>query len=374
MESQKRGGEQAAPSRKRSKLDQTTLTLEKVTHLVQSALVRAGLNQRSASAIADNITKAERDGCASHGLFRLPGYCRSLALGKVDGGVVPEVVPARAASVVTIDCKGGFAPLALDIGIPLLVEKANQNGVAVLYIKNSFHFAALWPEVEEIAKQGLCSIACLNSKSYCAHHGGTQKMYGTNPMAFGFPRKKTAEPLVFDQASAAMARGDISLHERDGKELPPGCAIGPDGQPTTDPKTALEGSQLTFGGHKGTAIALMVELLAAALTGSPFSFEARSSDSDPSSSTPTMHGELIVAFAPQHSGANDAAGAGDQVGFQQPMLERVEGLFREVLRDEGTRLPSGRRYKNRLLTPKTGIVIPTVLATEIAELAGASKI
>jgi LDH2 family malate/lactate/ureidoglycolate dehydrogenase len=371
MDQERSDPEQTAPSNKRQKIDQTTLTLEQVTNLCTSALVRAGLNKESAIAIADTITKAERDGCASHGLFRVPGYCRSLKLGKVNGAVMPEVLPA-AAAVVKVDCKGGFAPLALNIGVPLLIEKAKANGVAVLYIKNSFHFAALWPEVEEIAMQGLVGIACVNSKSFCAHHGGTQKIYGTNPMAFGFPRKNSNEPLVWDQASAAMARGDISLHARDGKALPEGCAIDPDGKSTTDPTAALKGAQLTFGAHKGTAIALMVELLAAALTGSPFAYEARKNDSDPSSSTPTMHGEFIVAFAPQHSGGEEDEGGGD-TRQQQPMLERVEALFKEILGQEGTRLPSGRRYRNRLITPKTGTVVPTALATEIAELAGTCK-
>merc|ERR1719482_1985514 len=92
-------------------------------------------------------------------------------------------------------------------------------------------------------------------------------------MSFAFPRA-SGPPLVFDQASSTMARGEIMIHEREGKVLPEGAAVDADGIPTTDPTAALAGAQLTFGGPKGSAIALMVELVAAGLTGSPFSFEA----------------------------------------------------------------------------------------------------
>ena len=83
------------------------------------------------------------------------------------------------------------------------------------------------------------------------------QVFGTNPMAFGYPRN-CAHPLVWDQASSSMARGEISLHLRHGRTLPPGAAVGPDGRPTTDPAEALAGAQLAFGGHKGANVALMV--------------------------------------------------------------------------------------------------------------------
>jgi delta1-piperideine-2-carboxylate reductase len=163
---------------------------------------------------------------------------------------------------------------------------------------------------EEIVTSAVCDVLCtvavslafVNSSSYVAHHGGKRKLYGTNPMAFGFPRAEasTSEggdpgPLVWDQASAAMARGEIQLHQREGKELPAGAAIDANGEPTTSPDEALAGAQLPFGGHKGAAIAMMVELLAAGLTGSALSFET----DDPTWNGPSKHGEMIILIDPK---------------------------------------------------------------------------
>ena len=120
---------------------------------------------------------------------------------------------------------------------------------------------ALWPETERLAERGLVAFAFTAALQYVAPAGGIKPVYGTNPMAFAWPRAGRP-PLVFDQASSASARGEIQIHLRDGKPIPEGWAIGPDGEPTTDPATGLAGAQLPFGGYKGAAIALMVELLA----------------------------------------------------------------------------------------------------------------
>lgn len=208
-------------------------------------------------------------------------------------------------------------------------------------------------------------MAFLSSKSFVAHAGGSELTYGTNPMAFGFPRKDGVPPLIWDQASAFMARGDISLHERDGLELPVGAAVGPDGKPTTDPKAALAGAQLTFGGHKGTSIALMVELLAS-MTGSPFSFEQREQDIDDVSTTPTTAGEFILAIEP-----TVFSGKSSDI-----MLHRMEALFTKILNQDGTMLPSSgrhcgsQRYAVRADSDMNGIEVPEHLYETAKALCG----
>ena len=158
---------------------------------------------------------------------------------------------------------GGFAPPAILAGRNLAISKARTNGISCLSIHNSVHYAALWWEVESLARENLVALAFVNSRSSVAHQpGGKRKIYGTNPMAFGFPRAATAPapavgqwsdaalsdeihgPLVWDQASAAMARGEIQLCQRDGHTLPEGVAIDRDGSPTTSPDAALAGAQL----------------------------------------------------------------------------------------------------------------------------------
>jgi len=220
-------------------------------------------------------------------------------------------------------------------------------------IVNSYHFAALWYEVEALAEDGLVAFAFVNSRAYVALAGGTERLFGTNPMAFGWPRKGRP-PMVFDQASSAAARGEMMLHKRDGKPMPDGWALGRDGKPTADPAEGLAGAQLPFGGHKGSAIALMVELLSAALPRDYLSFEA--SAEEPDDGGPAKGGELVIALDP----ARFVPG-----GDADASLDHAETLFQRLLAQDGARLPSDRRYAARERTAVDGIRIPQSLYNDI---------
>ena len=335
--------------------EQVRLTLTEV-HALALAILRAhGVAEPHAQAIADTVTAAERDQCTSHGLFRIPGYIKSVRSGKVAIDAVPTV-HELAPAVVQVNAHNGFAPLALNIGRPALIDKARQQGIAALAVINCYHFAALWPEVEALAEQDLVAFAFVNAMSYVAPAGGREPLYGTNPMAFAWPRADQP-PLVFDQASSASARGEIMLHQRDGRSIPQGWAIDAQGRPTTDPSAALAGAQLTFGGYKGAAIALMVELLAGALIGDVFSFEA--SERDNKDGGPPVGGEFMIAIDPGRCLAENA---------QAGQWAHAETLFNKILAQEGTRLPSQRRYEARQRTPSEGITLPQTLYNELAEL------
>jgi delta1-piperideine-2-carboxylate reductase len=289
-------------------------------------------------------------------LFRLPGYVSSVRSGKVTPDAVPEL-RELAPAVVQVDGRNGFAPLALQIGRAPLVERAHRYGVAALAVTQIYHFAALWPEVEVLAVQGLVAFAFTAAMSYVAPAGGSKPLYGTNPMAFAWPRAEHP-PLVFDQASSASARGEIQLHLRDGTPIPAGWAIDGEGHPTTDPAAALAGAQLPFGGYKGAAIALMIELLAGALIGEVFSFEASARDNHDGG--PPVGGEFMIAIDPTRCVAH---------GDRQRQLAHAEQLFANVLAQEGTRLPSDRRYAARQRTATEGVTIPRALYEELQRLA-----
>jgi delta1-piperideine-2-carboxylate reductase len=336
--------------------DVTRLTLEQVYALAFEVLRAQGVSAAQAQAIADIITAAERDDCKSHGLFRLPGYVSSVRSGKVTPDAVPEV-HELASGILQVDGQNGFAPLALQIGCAPLAERARRHGIAALAVTRIYHFAALWPEVEALAAQGLVAFAFTAAMSYVAPAGGSKPLYGTNPMAFGWPRAG-CPPLVFDQASSASARGEIQLHLRDGTPIPEGWAIDTTGHPTTDPAAALAGAQLPFGGYKGAAIALMIELLAGALIGEVFSFEASALDNNDGG--PPVGGELIIALDPTR-----CVGHGDR----DRQLAHAERLFAHILAQEGTRLPSDRRYAARQRTPTQGITIPRALYEVLQQLA-----
>ena len=334
--------------------DRVHLTLDEVHDIATAALRARGYSQRHARAIADTVTAAERDGCASHGLFRIPGYVSALQKANVSPDAEPtfrDLAPA----VLQADAHFGFAPLTLQLGADPLEQRAREFGIAALCIVNSFNLAALWPEVERLAERGLVAFAFTAALRFVAPAGGTTPIFGTNPMAFAWPRSGRP-PLVFDQASSASARGEIQIHLRDGKPIPEGWAIGPDGEPTTDPAIGLAGAQLTFGGYKGAAIALMVELLAGALVGDVFSFEA--SEREAGKVGAPHGGEFMMAIDPGRC-------VGD--GNRDAQLAHAEKLFAKILEQDGTRLPSDRRYRARERTPTEGITIPKSLHDTLRE-------
>jgi len=328
------------------------LSLEEAHRLAMKCLLLNGCDEANARAAADRMIQAEGDLCHSHGLFRLPWYTAAVKSGRANGKAKPRV-EQLAPAVIRVDGDGGFAPLGQQIGHQPLVDCARENGIASLAFVNMFHIAAMWPEVESLAMEGLCGFAFTASYPYVAPAGGTKPVYGTNPMGFAWPRKN-APPLVFDQASASMARGEIQIAARDGHSVPETAGIGPNGESTSDPNVVLQGAQLGFGGYKGASLAMMVELLAGAMIGEFLSIE--SAEDDGGKGGPPRGGELIIAL--------DPARFGDPDGF----LAHGEKLFEAILQQEGTRLPGARRFVNRQKTPETGIEIPQSLHETILEL------
>ena len=164
--------------------------------------------------------------------------------------------------------------------------------------------------------------------------GSAEKLFGTNPISFAWPRPGR-DPVCYDMATAAMAMGDIQIAARDGKEVPPGTGLDSDGNATTDPAKIAAGVVLPFGGYKGSAIALMVELLAAGLTGEQFSYEAKENDNGDGG--PPRGGEMVIALSPEL-----IAGPG--------WPEHVEAFMDRLTSLKGVRVPGARRHKNRLDT------------------------
>ncbi|EPJ43750.1 MAG: hypothetical protein OFPII_39720 [Osedax symbiont Rs1] len=306
------------------------ISLPDIYQLAYDCLRQAGANHDNADAVADTVMRAERDGSVSHGLFRIPGYLATLKSGKVNGNANPQpeqVTPAF------IRCHGenGHAPLAINRSIEMLANSAKICGVAALSLTHSHHFAALWPETEALAERGVVGFACVSYTPMVAPAGGTEALFGTNPISFAWPRLNQP-PLVFDMATAAMAMGEVQIAARDNHSVPLGTGLGPNGELTEDPKEILKGVLLPFGGHKGSAISMMVELMAGPMVGEGFSFEAAASDNGDGG--PPQGGEFILAISPQIMGGDNWA-------------EHAEKLFSKLESYEGIRLPGQRRHKMR---------------------------
>jgi len=329
-----------------------TMSVSDIHALAKDTLMKFGADDVNAGAVADIVTMAERDGCVSHGLFRLPGYVATLKSGKVDGKARP-VINKLAPAVVQVDGKNAFAPTALAAGREALIDAAKTCGIAVMPLVGIHHFAALWTELEPICEAGLAAFACTSYKPSVIPAGGKKALFGTNPIAFGWPRNGRA-PMIFDMATSVMARGEVGVAARDGHTLPEGVGVDADGNPTTDPNEILKGALMTFGGYKGSSLSMMVELLAGAMIGESFSFEAAARDNNDGG--PPQGGEFLMAINPSLVRGNDEWG------------DHAETFFDRILEQDGTRLPGDRRISNRAKHDADGVQVSEIILEKIAGL------
>ncbi|KAB2896463.1 MAG: Ldh family oxidoreductase [Burkholderiaceae bacterium] len=330
------------------------LPAEELLALACRVFQRLGLSAAHAEAMARTVVAGQRDDCQSHGVYRILSCAHTLRAGKVDPRAEP-VLDTTGGAVVRVDARYGFSPLAFERGLPALVAATRRHGVGALVLRHCFHFSALWPEVEAITGHGLAALALTPSHAWVAPAGGHAPVFGTNPIAFGWPRPGP-HPFVFDFATSAIARGDLELHRRAGTPLPPGCGVDAQGRPSTDPLAVAQGAMRAFGGHKGSALSAMVELMAGALIGDWMSQESLAFDAG-AGATP-CHGELILAFDPERLSGGEAA------AHQQ----RAEQLF-QAITSQGARLPSQRRFEARARSLAEGIAVPRALHEEILALA-----
>ncbi len=323
---------------------QSTMRFDELCDLLAAIFARHGTSPEVAAILARNCASAERDGAESHGVFRMPGYVSTLRSGWVDGRAIPIVDDAGPAFL-RVDACNGFAQPALAAAAPLATLKARQAGACVIGLHDSHHFGALWLDVEPFAEQGLVALAVVNSMAVVVPHGGRSPVYGTNPMAFAAPRQ-AGHPLVFDQAASTMAHGDVKIAAQHGRDLPDGVGLDRDGHATRDPNAVLDGGALLpFGSHKGASIAMMIEVLSAALTGGLFSFEVDWSH-HPGAQTPRT-GECVILI--------DPAKTGSLARFTQ----RVEDLIAAMRAAGQERLPGDRRFANRERSLREGVPIGT---------------
>jgi (2R)-3-sulfolactate dehydrogenase (NADP+) len=327
------------------------LSLAEAEDLVTRALVRSRTEAGNARSVARALVGAEADGLKGHGLSRVPSYAAQVKAGKVDGSAKPEASRPRPA-VVAVDAAHGFAYPALDLAVASLPEVARSEGVGVAPVRRSHHCGAAGQPVERLAAEGLVAILFANTPGAIAPWGGSKPVFGTNPIAFACPLPGRA-PVVVDLSLSVVARGNILSAKQKGEPIPEGWALDAEGRPTTDAGAALAGTMLPLGGAKGTALALMVELLAAALTGSRLAAEA-SSFLD-AKGPPPGTGQLILALDPVALGGPAA-------------LERCAALASSIEEQPGARLPGVRRLERRARAAAQGLDVSETLLAEIDAL------
>ena len=326
------------------------LSLDAAQALTVGALVRCGTGEEIAASVARALVGAEADGLKGHGLSRVPSYAAQSRVGKIVGRAAVSFERPRP-GLLAIDAAHGFAYPALDAAVEHLPAMAKSQGVAAAGIRRSHHCGAAGRPAEALAERGLVAILFANTPAAMAPWGGAKPVFGTNPIAFACPLPGRA-PIVVDLSLSKVARGPIMAAKQRGEAIPEGWALDPDGNPTTDPTLALKGTMVPLGDAKGTALALMVELLAAGLTGGRFAAEATSFlDAE---GEPPGTGQLILAI--------------DADAFDTGALARFAQLAGSIETQDGARLPGARRLALRHRAAEEGLTIPDALVAEIEAL------
>jgi (2R)-3-sulfolactate dehydrogenase (NADP+) len=319
----------------------TALCFGDAVERVAAIFMRAGCSAGNARSVARALVTAEADGLGGHGLSRIPTYLEMVRSGKVDGAARPTASRPRP-GVLAIDAAHGFAYPALDLAVAQLPALAAAQGIAAASIRRSNHAGETGLPCEVLARAGLVALLFANTPGAMAPWGGRRPVFGTNPIAFAAPLQGR-EPAVVDLALSRVARGPIVAAKQRGESIPQGWALDADGNATSDPDAALGGTMTPLGEAKGAALAFMVEVLAACLTGANLAFEASSFlDGE---GPPPATGQLLLAIDPS------AFGHG-QFG------ERMAALVEAIDQQPSARLPGARRLANRARAAREGIVIP----------------
>ncbi|UWQ33900.1 Ldh family oxidoreductase [Leisingera sp. M527] len=331
-----------------------TLTLAEIEDLSFRALVAAGTSEANARPLAVATAATEADGVASHGLAYIPIYAEHVQCGKVDGQAVPALARPRP-GVVAVDAATGFAHSAIDMGFEALIPAAREQGVAVLAIRNSYNCGVLGYHTARLARAGLVGLGFTNAPASIAPSGGKKPVVGTNPFSVAVPGEDGEPELLIDQSASTIAKSEVMKHAREGKEIPLGWALDADGNPTTDPDAGLKGSMAPSGGYKGVGVALLTEIMAAALTGATLGINA-----SPFSGTaggPPKTGQMFIAIDPVAT-SNDS--------FRSGMV----GIVEAVRAQTGAHLPGDGRRGKRIKARTDGVAVSVATLNRIKALMG----
>ena len=302
------------------------IALTEIEVVSKIALERAGAESTVAGEVATAIRIAESKGNKICGLYYLESYCQQLESGRIDSTSTPVVHVDRPGAV-RIDARFGFAQTAFAAGLSTAISSAKANGICGFSIEHSHTATSLGYFTEQLAHHGMLAIGATNATPRVAPPGGSKPLLGTNPIAMAVPDGAGGIAFQFDFSTSAVALGKITMAAAAGESIPLGWAVDRNGEPTTNPDAALEGSLVSAGGYKGYGIGLMVEILASALTGSN-----RSVDVPPLKAPigePHNLGQFYIVIDPS-------------AYADQDFYAHLESLARSIADQPGARLPGQR--------------------------------
>ena len=320
--------------------EKTRISIADATALMHAALAGAGVPDSVCASVATALVAAEAEGQTGHGFSRLGDYVAQARSGKINTNAQITTTMRGPASLL-VDADQGFAFPALDAALAEGLPLAEKMGIVIMAVANSHHCGTLSVQVEKIAHAGMIGLMVANAPKSIAPWGAKEPLFGTNPIAFATPQA-TGAPLVIDMSLSRVARGKVMNAYKTNQPIPLGWALDAQGNPTTDAKAALEGTMLPIGEAKGVALALMVEILSSAFTGSSFSYQAGSFFT--SDGPAPKVGQTLIAIRPDAS---------------SDFLERISSLLNTIQSTEGARLPGARRQKAIRTAQTDGLLVPT---------------
>lgn len=327
--------------------DDVTLSPTQAIDLARTALMRVGMAEPAATALARATLDAEMAGKRTVGFLHLTDYLRSLVDGRITARAEP-LITSPVPAIMKCDAMGGVAQHGFLLAHEELASKARTFGIAVFASHNSYTTGELGWYAARLAEEGLVALAATNGPALLAGAGSRQPVYCTNPLAFAAPLGD-GRILMVDQASSATAFVNIREAAARGEAIPDSWALDQDGEPTTDPFAAMQGAMLAFGGARGANIALIVEVLAAGLTGANWSLDAP--DFQAGEASPGA-GLFVLALSPQL--------------FTDDFPARLSGQVARLSGDFGVHIPGLDRVERQRHAESTGIVLPRQLFDSIS--------
>jgi delta1-piperideine-2-carboxylate reductase len=318
------------------------LTVQQAHQLVVRIMSAIGHDAADAGLIADHLIDCELRGLSYGGLAR----AISIAERNARTGDRRRPIRIRHETPVSAQLDGGdhLGYIVAHRATAITVEKASAVGIAVVGAGDTWYTGMLSYYAEIAAAHGLVSMIASNASPWVAPHGATQGRFGTNPICFGFP--SADEPVIWDIGTSAIIHAEVTLAQRLGQRLPEGVAFDRDGEPTQDPAAALAGAFAAWGGHKGSGLGIVVQLLGI-MAGSP-----------PNPPELAGFGFVMVAMRPDLLGP--AATFRDNVSAYAQAVRTA----RPVAGGDVVRMPFDRSRQDRRID------IPDVLFEQLTRIAG----
>lgn len=289
-----------------------------------------GISPSGSATVATSLLDADRRGITSHGAMLVPMYVDRIRQGSVSTSERASIDMDQGA-VACLDAQHALGVFTSDQAMTIAVKKAGQFGVGAVTVKSGFHFGGAFRYVTSAATEGMIGLAAANTRPLMPAVGGAQAVVGNNPLAIAVPRSGGV-PIVLDMALSAAALGKIRLAAQEGRSIPTHWATDSAGDPTDDPKAAIDGLLLPSGGHKGFGLALMVDMLTGVLSGGAFGQAVQGLYAD--TSTPNDCAHFFLALNPTMFGTSDLADRAAQLAVQIAGSTRASGVDRLLLPGE----------------------------------------